>query len=164
MIAQVREHPQTGRPTFIIVTGDSNIGQLIQIDEIEREIQRDERNYKSYLKALANEKEQAMQIAEHDSWYGFIDSIRLPTAKAKALAALNKQVSIQHVLGERGALIKKLVDAGYTVQQESEGTMWSGKKLAAGRVLTSPAGSYFAEKDLTKTGIDFAEYLIHQVA
>jgi hypothetical protein len=160
-IRQSGNHQITGELTYIVTTGDPRKGEFISATEIEREIQRDERNCESLARALAKKSEEAILQAEHDSWYGFIESITLPTAKARALAALNKVSSIKDQMGERGALIKSLVDQGYSVGRASKSVMFStNKTLPPTRILIGPEGNFFTEKDLTKTAIDFAEYLI----
>jgi hypothetical protein len=156
----IAPRPETGILSCGVSTNNSSIVQVIPVSEIEQEIQRDEKNYKSELEYDAKRSELARQIAEHDSWYGFIGTLRLPTAKAKALAALNKTVSISRVVGERGSLIHDLVVSGHTVAWNDGATLFSGKKEAPGRILKGPTGAYFIEKDLTKTGLDFAEFLI----
>jgi hypothetical protein len=73
--------------------------------------------------------------------------------RGKVLAALNKTQGVNGVVATRKAHIRRLVGEGYTVASAKEG-----------RRLIAPDGSFFAEADLTKTALDYAEYLNESTA
>lgn len=69
--------------------------------------------------------------------------------KAKVLAALDTSVQNNGMVLTRKALIEEMVSEGAVV------TVAEGSKA-----LMRPSGSYLLQKHITKTGIDYAEFLI----
>ena len=89
----------------------------------------------------ANERQEALNTD------GFADQFK--GVKAESIrSTLNKEVSVRGVLAARKKHIKSLVAEGYRVS------------IANGqRRLSNPDGRFFTEKDLSKTGLDYAEHL-----
>ena len=147
-ITDLQTDPRSGEQVFFVTTGGGPSAQIIPTREIESEIRRDEANYLSRTRAKGEQEAQQASQATHDSWMGFTDSME-PKARAKAIEALNKQVSVSGNFAQRGQHIVELVKAGATVRDD--------KKYK--RILETPDGGFWAEKDLTKTALDFAVYL-----
>lgn len=134
---------------FLVTTGGSGLPQIIRTSEIEVEIRRDTKNYESRQKALYEQQSNATQKTEHESWYGFTDRLN-PTARARAIAALEGSVRRNGVAVKRGDLIVMLVKEGWIVRKDP----------SKGRLIEdSKTGSYLLEKDVTKTALDLAEFL-----
>lgn len=126
---------------------------------IERTIQIDEADYASNLarieaEKLASEKEAKQKEARYED-YGFTDGIT-GIKRERILLALNKIVNWNGVIKTRKEQIVDAVNSGSKIK-----TMrLSGKDT---RVLTDKNGDYLIdESSLTKTGMDFAEYLINR--
>lgn len=143
----IQVDPGSGKQVYLIASEGSRSLELVPADEIERYVFVEQSNYES--RELA--RQQTIQIeqkqATHDSWFGFVDALT-PTKKAKAIDALNKQVSVRGEFAARGDHVAHLVANGWKVQ-----------KTKTGRVLEAPGGTFLSERDLTKTALDFAEYL-----
>jgi hypothetical protein len=142
-------HPRTGKSIYGVSTAGLRFLELIEVSEIDAEIRRDEKNYEGHLRTQQRLEEEEKAKAEQESWLGFTDQIRLPTAKRRAIDALNKQIGVKGKFASRGQHMINLVKAGYTLG-----------RVTGQRALMSPEGSFFFEKDLSKTGLDFAQYLI----
>jgi hypothetical protein len=125
---------------------------------IERTIKIDEAEYASNLarieaEKLAAEKEAKQKEARYED-YGFTDGIT-GIKRERIIEALNKLVSWNGAVKTRKQQIVDAVNSGAKVK-----TMrLSGKDT---RVLIDEDGSFFDEPVVTKTGIDFAEYLIRR--
>ncbi|MDD4984319.1 MAG: hypothetical protein PHQ43_00820 [Dehalococcoidales bacterium] len=95
---------------------------------------------------VAYAQEQARVKAKHDDTKGFADRYNEPT-RSRVIKILRTSIRLNGVVDSRLNHITKLLAKGYKVVRVS------GK-----RVLQSKSGSYFTEKDITKTGMDFAAY------
>lgn len=141
-------HPRTEEPIFGITTDGNNQIELIPKNQIEREIKRDTQNYenrKRQQSSIENDKKSQQSL---ESWYGFTDNMT-PIVKKRAIETLNKQMSVRSNFDSRGNHIVSLIKSGFRVENNAK----------YGRILTNDDGSFFLEKDLTKIGFDFAEYL-----
>ena len=84
--------------------------------------------------------------------------------------ALDKVVSFSKVFARRREHIEDRVNRGWTVRRATKPQNFSGRreiKTGAGeieRIFEEPSGNYFTEKDLTKIGMDYAEFLISRRA
>jgi hypothetical protein len=107
-----------------------------------------EREAKAKAHAAAVAREGAEEADYVNTW-GYGETLSA-MARARAIKALNKQVGFNGRFARRKDEIYRLVtQKGWrTAQQRS----W-------GRVLQSPDGAFLVQKDLTKTGLDFADYL-----
>ena len=110
-------------------------------------------------KLIANEEsrriaqEREIEQAEHDStWFGFTNN--LPALKKnRSLAILGKHMPLNDgAVEERGNVVAFLVQQGRHIERRPDGI----------RYLISDDGSYLSEKNLTKVGMDFAEYLLQR--
>lgn len=122
--------------------------ELLPARELEDEIRRDEANVASRARARATQQAEVAAEAERARWRGFTDSMT-PRGRARADKVLSRQVSVRGEFAPRGAHVEHLVDEGYRVRQDPR----------QGRILESPTGSFFTERDLTKIGLDYAEFL-----
>jgi len=143
----IQVDPSSGKQVYLIASEGSRSLELVPADEIERYVFVEESNYKSRKQARQQTIQAEQKQTTHDSWSGFVDALT-PTKKAKAIDALNKQVSVRGEFAARGDHIAHLVANGWRVQ-----------KTKTGRVLEAPGGTFLSERDLTKTALDFAEYL-----
>jgi hypothetical protein len=74
-----------------------------------------------------------------------------PLKRGKILQILSKHMTLNDgAVEERGNVIAFLVQQGRHVERRHDGI----------RYLISNDGAYLSEKDLTKVGMDFAEYLL----
>lgn len=78
----------------------------------------------------------------------------VPPVRARAIKTLCMLVYFDGVCKRRADKIAELVNEGRKVEFSRSGE----------RRLIHPDGRFFNEKDLTKTGMDFAEYLINKAA
>lgn len=122
--------------------------QLLPASELEEEIARDEANVASRTRARAAKETESAAEAQRIRWGGFTDSMT-PRGRARADKTLSRQVSVQGNFNSRGSHVEILVSAGYSVVEHPK----------RGRILESPTGGFFTERDLTKTGLDYAEFL-----
>jgi len=133
---------------YFITTGASPHAQILPASEMADEIARDQANVASQRKDRdAIEAGRRAEAAAIDV-DGF-DRTLSSKAAAKAVEALNKQVSVNSRFAKRKDHIKRMLKEGYRVEIDSRGR----------RVFVSPGGGFFFEKDLTKTGLDYAEHL-----
>lgn len=133
-----------------VMTAGSGLMELIKAKDIAAQIVFDEKNYASRAHARQTQEQEHQAQIVQESWYGFTDSLS-PLARKRAIDALNKQVSIRRQFGRRGELLATLVAEGWTVIVRPGGSR---------RLVDAEQRSYFEEKDLTKLGLDFAEYLV----
>ena len=71
---------------------------------------------------------------------------------ARAMAALTHSASVNGVVRMRGLHIRDLVRDGWRVSSP----------FNRRRLMNDASGEFFLEKDLTKTGFDFAEFLVRK--
>jgi hypothetical protein len=104
-------------------------------------------------RAAAAEAEKAREAEQAErKWLGFTGRDRWSSAplRQRAIDALTKQLSVRHVVKTRGEHVKDLVSQGFRVKDTP-----SGRRLQHPETLI-----FFTEKDLSKTAIDFATYLV----
>lgn len=129
-----------------IKTGDSNLLAILPIEELEREIATDTSRLRR------NEAEIIVLTPEQEKINAFaatFPAIRRP----RIIATLSKSVTSGDNFVALAALINTKVQRGFTVVIHEKDK----------RRLSHRNGAYHTERDLTKTGIDFAEYLIKQL-
>ena len=147
-IVQAGTHPVTGENILGVSTAGSTIAEMIRESEIDSEIARDTKNYESRRAAQATASAEKQSKASHDSWQGFTDSMR-PERRGRVVGALSKHVGVGGSFDERGRHVERLVASGYTVRDHPKFK----------RVLSSPDGTFYTEKDLTSTALDYAIFL-----
>ena len=137
-----------GKPVYLVKVGSRTGADFIPVDEIEQEVHLDTSRAKSRAKATATATATAVMDKAQKSWDGFTDSMPAHR-RARAHAALSKQVRHKGEFLTRGALVKLAISQGYKIAKEG----------SFGDVLRSPSGSFLSSKELTKTGLDFARFL-----
>jgi hypothetical protein len=152
MVERIGKHPRSGEDVAFISTAGSNQHQILPLVEVENEISRDTSRVRSRSLSTDREQQEQRRLSSRNSWMGFTDQMP-PHQKAKSITTLEFTVSHNGVVRSRGDLVVDLIGVGYTVQQSR----------SFGRILTSPEGAFLSEKDLTKTGMDFAEFLTAKV-
>lgn len=158
-VVNVIPHPSTGQPAYVVQSPGQPFPNLISEDRIEAEIALDaklrEQAIRRQQSSAENERilrEREARKLEHDSWFGFTDRLP-PLKKGKVLSILGKHMTLNDgEIEERGNVVALLVTQGRKVIKRSDGL----------RYLISDDGRYLSEKDLTKVGMNFAEYLLHE--
>ena len=128
--------------------------QIIRADTLDREIARDEANLQSSIRSRATEQARHAEAMAAVSLDGFEATISSPALRARVVTALTDRGCRSGGTFYRNIrdLVRHLVhDRGFTTTKMIGGT----------RCLVSPDGSFFDEKTLTKSGIDYALYLAH---
>ncbi len=126
---------------------------LVQPQDLEGEIAWDTKAAASWKKArgatAAAAAVKSAAKAAYDDVQGFTEGMA-PHQRARALAALNKSVMSGKRFLTRKALIAEKVQQGAKI----------GHTKTFGDVLETPNGSFLAQKDITKTGMNYAKHLI----
>lgn len=136
-----------GSEVFLVST-EGGLPQLVRASEVASEIHRDTKNLESRTRALQARQEIDAKTIARESWYGFTDRMT-PTARARAIAALEVSVRRNGRPIRRGDLVVELLKDGWVVGEHK------GR-----RILTDPrTEAYLLEKDVTKTAIDLAEFI-----
>lgn len=131
------------------MTAGSGEMELIKARDIAAQIVFDEKNYASRTQAKQKQEQEHQAQTAQESWFGFTDCFA-PLPRKRAIDALNKQVSVRGQFGRRGDMLAALVAEGFSVVDRPGGSR---------RLVDAEQRSYFEEKDLTKIGLDFAEFL-----
>lgn len=147
--------PVEGKMTADMLTDEELVDAAKRVPQSERATSPIWKEYDSRRNEIrANQatdestRTQERSAKAHASFGGFTDSMSAPNA-AKAKGALNQPTKSGGVITDRKTLIEEKVAAGYTVQ-----VLPNGK-----RRLVSPSGSYLEESAITKTGMDYADFL-----
>lgn len=130
-----------GAPRVLIQTGDSPMLALLPPDELEREIRLDT----SRLPRVTRGTTPTAPLFDD---LGFTSQYT-PRLAARKAATLSQSVMRDGRLWVLGELIKHLVSNGSVVVEGPGGR----------RRLVSPEGTFLDERQTTKTGMDFADYL-----
>ena len=138
---------------------------LLPESEVERQILLDTSHlaWKKKRK-LQEDQEQAELRSSRDEkrdLHGFTDGMA-PIKARKIEETLDKQMSFNGVLMTRRDFIEKAVTSGATVELKPKSTSYSSRgerEIPSTRILSFPARSFFYEKDISKTAMDYAEYL-----
>ena len=141
-VVRITIDPRSGETVYAVTTA-GGLAHLLRDKEIALEIRRDSANYESRQRLRKSETQRMNTDQEAARWGGFTDGMT-PTAKARTDAALARQVSVRGMFESRGKHIQTLVSEGFRV---------------IGHRLEDPSGSFFDEKSLTKTGLDYAKFL-----
>ena len=158
-IVNIIAHPTTGEPAYVVQATGQPFPNIITEDRIASEMILDAKLRSQAIlrqqKAIETDKisrERESRQQEHDSWFGFTDNLP-PLKRGKILTILAKHMTLNDDnIEERGNVIALLVTQGRRVTTRPDGI----------RYLISDNGRYLSEKDLTKTGMDFAEYLLRE--
>lgn len=138
---------------YVVKTEGSTTYTLIPVGDLESDIDFDERAAASARRmrearevALA---EEAAEQREYDFTYGFADRFS-PIRRRRIIETLNKTVRSGDKYMTRKQLVVDRVRRGWITQENRRGDVR----------LVSPDGHYLSRVDITKTGLDFARYLI----
>lgn len=123
--------------------------ELICKDEINSEIERDQANVE-FQKKQQEDRERAHLEEYGEHLEGFLDTLP-PKLRGRVEPALTKRVRNKGNYPYLWELIEEFVSNGAQISE-----------LGGKRILQTPDSSFFYEKDITKSGIDYAEYLISQ--
>ena len=156
-IVDILLHPYTGQPAYAVQSPGQPFPNLITEDRIDGEIALDARLRDQTIRRLqaseaskAASQEREARQREHDRWFGFTINMN-PLQKGKVLAILGKTMTLNDGgVEERGHVICSLVEQGRHVERRPDGV----------RYLISDDGRYLSEKNITKVGMDFAEFLL----
>jgi len=133
----------------LIVSPSSPYPVMVPLDRLDNERAFDEKQAE-FAKAKkasvdADAAAKAKQKADDEADHGFTEGM-LPIKAGKVLATLNAKVSWSGTFDTRKAHIERRVRAGWRVS-------------ANGR-FESPEGVFYADKDITATGKDYAAFLV----
>ena len=154
VIEQRQLHPTSGKEVFLVSTnGNQKFMAIIPVDQLEKEVSFDTRSLASQKKTLekqkAEEEAEAAKKAERDDLDGFEKGMS-PLAKKRALDALSKSIVFNGKLSTRRDYIRQRVAQGWGVVVHPK----------HGRMFQGPEGNLLLEKDLTKIGLDYADFLV----
>lgn len=142
-----------GQMVFLVKYGDIEFPSIVKPDEIDSLIENDEQRLKS--RKLARMKSEDSAISSYVSLNEKVEEYANnfpPMRKAKIKSSLSKLVRSEGNILSRSDLIEQMVKEGANV------TLISGTK-----VLQTTSGSYIEQSRLTKTGIDYAEFLLGSI-
>jgi hypothetical protein len=137
-----------GEQRFAIRTGDHKFMELWDAAMVERMQYVDAANIKSRAESAARDAErnaiEEARKAERENLDGF-DAGMTPMQRGKVIAALTKMVLYQGKPISRRDLVRQKIAAGATVVDME---------------LQSPDGTFFDTTAITKTGMQYAAYLL----
>lgn len=141
-----------GKPKFAVKEFDSGFGDALFDSEAEAKEyadtgrQRAAEKAEREAKAQAKQEEDQKKQQEHEaSFQGFLTDD--PMTKGRRLKTLDSSLNYKNKPTTRKALIEQKVADGWTVNSQSQ--------------LQAPTGEFLDERDLTKTGIDYAQHLVN---
>lgn len=142
-----------GKPRLVVSVEGSRIKTFYPPEEIERTILVDENWYSHDIKSKQAKLEQdsltKQAKAKKQNLNGFITN--MPAIKQRKVEeVLDTLVRYKGVPITRRELIERKVKEGWTIEQHK-----------TGRRFNSPDGYFQDEKMLTKTGMDYAEFLLN---
>lgn len=144
-----------GKEAVLVQTGDNQRKlDIIPVSEIESEIAFDTKRLKSNQRFAQQQQaikdQEEKEHAEKTSLDGFEKTLS-PKMQARAIKALTTRGIKSDGIFYKSIrdMIRAKVKSGYKV-----------KGIKSEREFTSPRGGYFLQKDITKLGMDYAEYLI----
>lgn len=139
---------------FLVSTEGSPFREIVRPEDLERLIVVDESIVTGRQRALAADSERAAQeIASQTESLGGDVALEFLSQMTPAAAGRAKRTLLQMKMWDGGPIrvgraIADRIRAGYTVESAKNG-----------RRLVSPSGAYLDEKQLSKTAMDFAEFV-----
>lgn len=157
-ITETAPHPQTGEVFVRLDAHDTARGiktnQILPAKDVESEITFLRRQHESRQRMA--EKKKAKDAVPKIDLRGFGDDLS-PMRKAKVIDALKRgSVKVNGKFTNRAKAIPLLIDNGYRVFTHPK------FKHVLMRVTPDESISFWTQRDLTKTGLDFARYLQEQ--
>lgn len=134
---------------WVVQTGDEPFSQLIRPDELAQEMARDAKNLAARERNEAHVREAAVAASMGRERLNSFLAHLSPMGRGKAEAVLGKVVMWNDDQAPRHQQIERLVRHGWRVASGPNGE----------RRLVYSTGNFWALKDTTKIGMDFAEYL-----
>lgn len=132
------------RAGLFAVRTEGRIGaELHSLDDVLFEMRRDAANLKTRRQAGERRRAEEARHKEASYAHGFYETMT-PTQAARAKKTLEKTQGFNRKIMRRKDAIEQMVAEGWRVQ---------------GNRLVSPTGSYFEQKDITKTALDYAQHL-----
>lgn len=135
-----------------VQTGDSRFPQVMRLTDIPGEIKFDtkqlEQRQKGKRAAEEREAKEAAEKAERENTYGFAEQFGA-MRRQKVLDALLKPRSYKGQFMPVKELVEQLYRKGYQVKPHSKFKL----------IAESPDGSFWTQRDLTKTAMDYLRYL-----
>ena len=171
----IRARQQQGENTMALVqTGEGPFRQIIDLEKLPAEIHCDTANlaYREKVAKRLQEQEaiEAVLEAERTDIDGFADDLS-PLRRGRIVEALSVLMTVGGSLKSRKEHVRDLVAEGYRIAQVPAGETWllhrrkglEDVQIPVGsRILQNETGGFFTEKDLTKTALDYAEFLLHK--
>jgi len=143
-----------GEPAVVV-----DDGVIITTKELDGEIAWDKRALASHMRGFERIRKAELDAEREDAdrrdLQGFERTLRSAAAVARALKVLNKQVSVKRKFASRKEHIEGFVADGAVVRS------YPNSKYK--RRLELLSGSFFTQADLTKLGLDYAEYLATRI-
>lgn len=131
-------------------TADHPHKEILSADDISFEIKREKGRENNRAASAAKEAEEKQNLATKQNTYGFTDSMP-PARKAKAIGTLLSKIMINGELQSRKSYIEDSIKNGAYIST-----------VGGNRVLKHKNGNFLFDKDITKTAIDYAEFLINK--
>lgn len=142
-----------GKPKFSVKETDKGFGDALFDSDEEAKVYADTGRQRETERAAADAKRQATEEADQkkqqeyeDSFQGFLTDD--PKTKGNRLKTLNQSLKYKDQVTTRKQLVEQKVTDGWTVNDQDR--------------LQSPTGEFLDNRDLTKTGIDYARHLVNQ--
>lgn len=135
-----------------IQTGDGRFLELLPLAEVPKEIEFDTKQLASRQKTQRSREEreakEAADKAKRENTYGFAEQFGA-MRKQKILDALLKQRSYDRQYMPVKELAERLYREGYEVKPHAKFKL----------IARSPDGTFWTQRDLTKTAMDYLRYL-----
>ncbi len=158
-VVQDKQKMRDGSERYLVGTGydgkpaeQDRSPDLVRPEDIANLIAQENRmweaNRASQEREAARDLEQRNKEAERISLDGF-ETLLSPMARGKAVSALTKSVNRNGRPIPIRDLIRQLVGEGWRVETSRH----------SGRILSAPDDRFLSEKQLTKIGLDYADYL-----
>lgn len=145
--------PFRGEWRVVVVTDNASTGELIPLAELEAEIARDTANRDFHYRQEQQRASEEKALAEEASLDGFEDTLT-PRMRAKAVQALTERG-----VNSDGVYYRSLRDL--IRSRVTDG--WRVMGFGPARRLESQEGAFLIQKDITKLGMDYAEFLSQEV-
>ena len=134
--------------TFPADLGVKSGREILSSDDIDFEIRRDASRLKSKVASDAEKERVSLDKKENENTYGFADSFP-PRIRQRIINALLKTMRFDGKIMTRKAYIERKV---------FDGSVVTGR--GSNRRLENKRGQFVDQSQITKTAMDYAEYLV----
>jgi transposase len=152
--ATVQSEATVGGQPRLLVKYERGATELVRPEELESRIASDVKMYESRQKMAAGAQAQREAEQQEKTKYQDFTQSMTPMQASKAFNALETNVQSGEQLFKRGDLVKQAVDEGAEIVIARDGK----------RRLQKQDGSYRTESQISKTAMDYADYLIQHAA